>query len=875
MNSKTTCPYCGVGCGVEVMRDAGQVSGVRGDTNHPANFGRLCVKGSSLHETLDSHGRLLKPYVDDQPVHWDDALNEVAARFARTIEEHGPDSVALYLSGQLLTEDYYVANKLMKGFIGTANIDTNSRLCMASTVVGHKRAFGTDTVPGCYDDIEVADLIVLVGSNTAWNHPILFQRMVQAKKNNPDLKVVVIDPRETATCRLADLHLALKPGSDTRLFNGLLSWLAGNDYLDQDYIKRYTDGFEYALDAAVNSAGDPRQLAEDCDLPVESLLTFFNWFGATEKTITFFSQGSNQSASGVDNVNAITNCHLATGRVGHPGQGPFSLTGQPNAMGGREVGGLANQLAAHMDFDEVSIDRVQRFWQAPNMATQPGLKAVELFQAIERGDVKAVWIMATNPVVSLPDADQIKRALDKCETVVVSECVSGSDTAKYADILLPATGWSEKDGTVTNSERRISRQRGLIPATGEARHDWWALCEVAKRLGYGEAFNYSHPHEIFAEHAELSGFENNGSRDFDISYFTCIDRFTYDNLKPVQWPVTADKPEGTARLFGDGEFFTPSGRARFVEIIPRAPVQQPTDRTPLVMNTGRIRDQWHTMTRTGTAPRLFNHREEPFVEVHPRDAAIRNISNGTLVKVTNSQASYFARARIEEGQRKGEIFVPMHWNEAFTSQGRMGALVAPVTDPLSGQPESKHAAVQMEPLNEKWEGWLLTAKSISVPEVDYWARIPKTNCDAYHIAGLDAVESWEQWCIDHLGEADLWIEDPARRSFRAAGLLHGRLNWVLLITPYNSFPSTDWIDQLFTQPSLDSQQYRYLLSATNVEMEDPGTIICSCYQVGTTAIDKAIKQGCGSAAALGEKLKCGTNCGSCIPELEGFFTKAG
>ncbi|MBE9397980.1 nitrate reductase [Pontibacterium sp. N1Y112] len=874
MNSHTTCPYCGVGCGVEVIRDSGQISGVKGDKKHPANFGRLCVKGSSLHETLDTRGRLLKPQVDGLPAHWDDALNEVAARFQRTVEEHGPDSVAMYLSGQLLTEDYYVANKLMKGFIGTANIDTNSRLCMASTVVGYKRAFGSDTVPCSYDDIELANLIVLVGSNTAWNHPILFQRMVLAKKNNPNLKVVVIDPRETATCKLADIHLALKPGSDTRLFNGLLSWLAANGHLDQDYIDRFTDGFEYALAAAVNSSADPRQLAEDCDLPVESLHSFFNWFGATENVLTFFSQGTNQSASGVDNVNAITNCHLATGRVGQPGQGPFSLTGQPNAMGGREVGGLANQLAAHMDFDAESIDRVERFWDAPNMATKPGYKAVDLFQAIERGEVKAVWIMATNPVVSLPDADQIKRALEKCETVVVSECVADSDTAKFADILLPATGWSEKDGTVTNSERRISRQRGLIPMSGEARHDWWIMCEVAKRMGYDTEFSYRHPSEIFAEHAALSGFENEGQRDFDISYFSNIDRFTYDNLKPIQWPVTAECPDGTERMFADGKFFTPTGRARFVEIIPRAPVQQPTDRAPLVMNTGRIRDQWHTMTRTGTAPRLFNHREEPFVEVHPRDAAIRNISDGMLVKVSNPRADYYARTRIEEGQRKGEIFVPMHWNEAFASQGRMGALVAPVTDPLSGQPELKHAAVQMEPLNEQWEGWLITTKSMPVPAVDYWARIPKTNTDAYHVAGLDTVDSWQQWCQEHLGEPDLWIEDPAKRSFRAAGFMNGKLNWVLLITPFNNFPSADWIDHLFVQETLETQQYQYLLSATNVEVEDQGTIICSCYQVGTTAIDKAIKSGCGSAVELGEKLQCGTNCGSCIPELEGFFTRA-
>lgn len=874
MSDLTTCPYCGVGCGVEITRAAEQISGVKGDQNHPANFGRLCVKGSSLHETVGSAGRLLHPEVNGERVSWDSALNEVAERFQRTVLEHGPDSVALYLSGQLLTEDYYVANKLMKGFIGTANVDTNSRLCMSSTVAGYKRAFGSDTVPCTYEDIELAELIVLVGSNTAWNHPILFQRMSAAKKANPNLKVVVIDPRRTATCKLADLHLAIKPGSDSRIFNGLLSWLAAQGDLDPDFISAHTSGFDEALQHAQQSAGEVKQLAEDCDLSVEALLDFFTWFSSTEKTLTFFSQGVNQSASGADNVNAIINCHLASGRIGKPGMGPFSLTGQPNAMGGREVGGLANQLAAHMEFDPESVDRVRRFWDAPSMATTPGLKAVDLFQAVERGEIKAVWIMATNPVVSLPDADQIKRALAKCETVVVSECVISSDSAKYAHIKLPATGWSEKDGTVTNSERRISRQRGLIPAVAEARHDWWIISEVAKRMGYAEAFSYKHPSEIFAEHAALSGFENGGRRDFDISLYANIDRFTYDNLKPIQWPVTAEQPDGTARMFGNGRFYTPDQRARFIPVTPKAPLQQPTERTPLVMNTGRIRDQWHTMTRTGNAPRLFQHREEPFVEVHPRDAATRNISDGMLVKLENERASYFARARIEEGQRKGELFVPMHWNEAFASRARMGALVAPVTDPLSGQPESKHAVVQMSPLAEQWEGWLITRKSMPAPDVAYWARIPKSHTDMYHMASTEAVGDWQAWCRERMGEPGIWMDDPASRIYRAAGFENGQLGWVLLVMPYKQFPSADWLDMLFNKESLDAQERRYLLTATSVDMEDPGTIICSCYQVGTTAIDKAIAGGCGSVQSLGETLKCGTNCGSCLPELEGYLTQA-
>ncbi|MGB0733251.1 MAG: molybdopterin-dependent oxidoreductase, partial [Pontibacterium sp.] len=562
MSCLTTCPYCGVGCGVQTDLIDGEIKGVKGDANHPANSGRLCVKGSSLHETVAKEGRVTHPEINGKQVSWDVALDDVATRLKRTVEEHGPDSVAFYLSGQLLTEDYYVANKLIKGYIGTANVDTNSRLCMASSVVGHKRAFGSDTVPCSYEDIELADMLVLVGSNAAWNHPILFQRMVKAKKENPNMKVVVVDPRETATSKLADLQLSIKPGSDARLFNGALSYLAEHQQIDQAYINAHTEGFDAALEAAKASSGDIRQLAKDCGIALDDLMTFFTWYGATKKVITFYSQGVNQSSSGSDNVNAILNCHLAMGKIGKPGMGPFSLTGQPNAMGGREVGGLANQLAAHMDFAEADVDRVQRFWASPTISKQPGLKAVDMFQAIEDGKIKFLWVMATNPLVSLPNANQIQRALEKCETVVVSENVHGADTAKFAHVKLPATGWGEKNGTVTNSDRTMSRQRGLVTPVGEAMHDWWIMSEVAKRMGFEDAFAYEHPYEIFAEHAALSGFENNGKRDFDISLYANITREEYDNFAPIQWPVTKDAPQGTPRMLVDGRFYTPSGRGR-------------------------------------------------------------------------------------------------------------------------------------------------------------------------------------------------------------------------------------------------------------------------------------------------------------------------
>jgi assimilatory nitrate reductase catalytic subunit len=469
---RTTCPYCGVGCGIKAtpMADGALIEG---DPDHMASRGRLCVKGSALGETLGLDGRLLAPAIREhgrlRGASWEEALDKVASTFASIIAEHGPDSVAMYVSGQLLTEDYYVANKFMKGFVGSANIDTNSRLCMSSAVAGHKRAFGEDLVPGCYEDFELAELIVLVGSNTAWCHPTLFQRITKAKEARPSLRIVAIDPRRTATCELADLHLPVKAGTDVWLFNGLLSYLARSGAADDGFVAAHTAGLDAALAEADGCAGIG-SVARTCGVDPQQLLAFYEMFAATDKVVTAFSQGVNQSSSGTDKVNSIINCHLLTGRIGRPGMGPFSLTGQPNAMGGREVGGLANMLAAHLDFDKpVHREAVRSFWDAPRIADKPGLKAVDLFRAIEEGKVKAVWIMATNPVVSLPDADQVRRALERCELVVVSDMSGDTDTARLGHVLLPALGWGEKDGTVTNSERCISRQRRFLPAPGQAR----------------------------------------------------------------------------------------------------------------------------------------------------------------------------------------------------------------------------------------------------------------------------------------------------------------------------------------------------------------------------------------------------------------------
>ncbi|WP_322522246.1 molybdopterin-dependent oxidoreductase [Guyparkeria halophila] len=869
---KTTCPYCGVGCGVDAHLDDGRLVGVAGSQDHPANLGRLCVKGSALHETVDPAGRMRVPQVDGVAVDWDTALDTVADGFRRVIDEHGPDAVAMYVSGQLLTEDYYVANKLMKGFIGTANIDTNSRLCMASAVVGYKRAFGTDTVPTCYEDIECADLVVLVGSNAAWTHPVTYQRLVAAKRARPEMRVVVIDPRRTATCDIADLHLAIAPGSDAFLFNGLLANLSERDAIDAAYIEAHTEGFDQAIARAHREAPDIEAVARSTGVTVDELQTFFDWFADHERTVTVYSQGVNQSTSGSDKSNAIINCHLATGRIGAPGMGPFSITGQPNAMGGREVGGLANQLAAHMDFEQPgAIERVGRFWQSPGMATSPGLKATDLFEAVESGQIKAIWIMATNPVVSLPASDRVREALQRCPLVVVSDCMQETDTTACADVLLPATSWAEKDGTVTNSERCISRQRGFIEPPGEARHDWWTICEVARRLGFAEAFAYQGPTEIFREHAALSGYENDGSRDFDIAALAGLSDAEYDRLAPVRWPIDPATGRGRQRLFEDGRFFTPSGRARFVAITSTAPASTISAERPLVMNTGRIRDQWHTMTRTAKAARLMQHIDEPFVEIHPDDADRHGLAEGRLAEVIGEHGRYVGRVRLTRAQAPGALFVPMHWNAQYSHSARVGALIPTHVDPHSGQPESKHATVAIRPFAANWFATLLSREPIAPLTADYWARIPIDGGTRYEIAGREAVGDWTQWARDVIGADGEWqtYEDSAG-PFRAARLVDGRVTAVLFVAADPELPSREWLADLIRSEALSLTQRLGLLAGRPAEaMPDTGPIVCSCFQVGETSVLEAIDaDGLDTPEALGKALRCGTNCGSCIPELK-------
>ncbi|MEO9274892.1 nitrate reductase [Marinomonas sp. 5E14-1] len=877
---KTTCPYCGVGCGVNFTvpnATTDPVEPVSGDRDHPANFGRLCVKGSSLAQTIQSDDRLLTPMVHGESATWQTAIETVSEKIAQVVKDHGSDAFAFYLSGQILTEDYYVANKLAKGFIGTSNVDTNSRLCMASAVVGYKRAFGSDTVPCNYEDLELCDLLIMVGSNAAWTHPILFQRIAEAKKQRPHMKVVVIDPRETATCDIADLHLGIKPGSDAAIFSYLLQHSVQANVLDQGFISRHTNGFKEALNQASESTPTLASAAGFCGVSEKELSLLASWWTETPKTVTFYSQGVNQSSSGVDKCNAIINCHLATGRIGKEGAGPFSITGQPNAMGGREVGGLANQLAAHMDFATPGAQSlVQRFWQAPNMATENGLKTVDLFQAMEEGKVKVVWIMSTNPMVSLPDTAQVRRALEKCELVIVSDCKAHTDTTAMADVLFPATGWSEKNGTVTNSERRISRQRGLLPAPGEAKHDWWAMCEVAKSLGYQSAFSYRNVHEIFVEHAALSAFENNGKRDFDIGHFSQMTKEEYDALIPVQWPVPKGRPEGTARMFEDGRFFTPDKRAKFVPIVPQLPINQFSLEWPFTLNTGRVRDQWHTMTRTGDAALLTKHTDQPYVEIHPRDARELGVEDKTLVRLTSSYGEALLKAKVSRAVTPGNVFAPIHWTQQFSNASVVSNLIPQVVDPLSGQPESKHAQVKLEAVKEVSYGVVVSSEPLEKLDFTYWCYVPSEHGYHYEVVWPvgENVSSIQALLNQEGASTGEWLEytNPATEQIRLAYIQDKKLSLVAYLHPTPESISCDWLEsKLAEQEPLSELDRMAILVGLPANVEDKGAIICTCFQVGKKQIEQAITDGVCSVEELGSLLKCGTNCGSCLPELKHFI----
>ncbi|HHX8275983.1 TPA: nitrate reductase [Vibrio diabolicus] len=850
---KTTCPYCGVGCGIEISNNK-----IIGDALHPANSGSLCVKGVALAESLQMPSRLLYPKLREKEVSWQVITDLIAQEIHQAKAEFGPDSVAMYVSGQLLTEDYYVANKLMKGYVGSANIDTNSRLCMYSAVAAHVRAFGEDVVPVNYDDIDNTELLIICGANTAWTHPVLFRRIQQARENNPNLKLVVIDPRETVTAQQADLHLPIKNDGDVSLFNGLLKFLIEQQCIDSEYINSHTDGFDALAEEVSDLRYDVTNLTSSIGISEEKLTTFFQWFAQSPTAITLFCQGVNQAENGVDKGNAIINAHLATGKIAKSGCGPFSITGQPNAMGGREVGGLANQLAVHRAFDADSIKQVQAFWDSPEIATKPGLKAVELFEAVERGEIKVLWIMATNPVVSLPDNQMVKRALEACPFVIVSDITAESDVAKYADVLLPAAGWGEKQGMVTNSERRLSRQRQFQTPPGEAKSDWWAISQVGQALCALEktqnGFAFTSERAVFREYATMTGMNADSPLKLDLSQYANLTEQEYEEWVPTQW--------GGERPFADGVYSHPDGKARFV-----VTSESPTRLERIKgwwLNTGRQRDQWHTMTRTGHIAHLAASELEPTVYMNTLSATQNRLKAGQLTKLfqPTSNTGIYAKVAIDEGLGFQELFMSMHWAGRYGGESSVNAIINSAKDPISGQPAFKSSYVEVQDAAVKTYGMFIGTQFDSGKFL-YSAFQAESNLGIWRFAH-DKRPKKQSFCRT---EKSRRITIDIALGWLAVDYdLVGDVRIIRSVLVVSSEPiQTDYTN--FTGLIGKPMELSQLLTIT--QSQSSAKLVCSCFRVTDKQIHDAMeKQDCTSLTQLQNKLKCGTNCGSCVSQIK-------
>jgi assimilatory nitrate reductase catalytic subunit len=881
--------------------DGERITAVRGDPDHPANFGRLCTKGSTLHLTTTPYGRALNPEIrrsrDERRARatWDETLDYLVEKFATTIEKHGPDSVGFYVSGQLLTEDYYVFNKLAKGLIGTNNIDTNSRLCMSSAVTGYKTTLGADAPPACYDDLNHAELIVIAGSNTAWAHPVLYRRLEDAKAKRPSLKVVCIDPRRTETARAADLHLPILPGTDVALFNAILHWLVWEDAIASDYIAAHTEGFA-ELRASVREC-TPAWAARICGVREGSIVQLAQWWRESNATLSLYCQGLNQSTSGTDKNAALINLHLATAQIGKPGAGPFSLTGQPNAMGGRETGGLANLLPGHRDIVNAEHRaEIETLWGVPagRIPAAPGKTAVEMFDAVKRGEIKLLWIACTNPAQSMPNLTSIAESFTNAECVIVQEAYATTETAKLADVLLPASTWGEKHGTVTNSERRISRVRSVLVPPGEARHDWEIVVEFAQRLAarlhrYEASFEFSEPESIFNEHRETTR-----GRDLDI---TGLSYGLLESIGPQQWPLRERDSVGKARLYEDGIFPTSSGKARFKVASYKAVADAVDARYPLSLTTGRLRDQWHGMSRTGRVPQLYGHEPEPMLTMNPHDASRRGLVTGEVVRVAARRGELLIRMQTSEDVRSGQCYVPMHWGRlSLASAGSHGvnALTNSAFDPVSMQPELKHAAVRVERASLPWQlvafayaedrdpvavgdelreiaaalsgETFASTTLIGSERPGIVLRLASTTApDRATIAQIDRV-------LGLTGFSTLAYDDARRNVSRRVRIDDGCLVGVRLA---GDLAAEVWMRDFFLSgASVIELRQRLLVGSASAPagFKARGNVVCNCFDVS----ENEIVEFCASAkhingakklAALQETKKCGTNCGSCLPEL--------
>jgi assimilatory nitrate reductase catalytic subunit len=884
----STCCYCGVGCGVLIEHDGEKITDVKGDPDHPANFGKLCSKGSTLHLTgdLDARGqypelRLGKGLARSR-TDWDNALDHAANVFTETIREHGPDSVAFYISGQLLTEDYYAFNKLARALVGTNNIDSNSRLCMSSAVVGYKRSLGADAPPCNYEDIEQSDCVLIAGSNMAFAHPVLFRRLEEAKAKRPQMKVIVIDPRRTDTCDLADLHVANLPGSDVALFHGILHILLWEGWIDRAYIETHTEGFD-ALKTLVRDY-NPQMVSELCGISQEILQVCAQMIGSAPSFLSLWCMGLNQSSSGSAKNSALINLHLATGQIGKPGAGPFSLTGQPNAMGGRETGSLSNLLPGHRDAaDPLHRAEVAQYWGVDALPETSGLTAIELFDAVHAGKIKALWIACTNPAQSLPDQNKVHEALATCPFVVVQEAFFTTETCHYADLLLPAASWGEKEGTVTNSERRVSHVRRAVPAPFEARPDWAITTDFARRLekllrpGLPSLFDFASPNALFEEYKHLTTH-----RDLDLSGLSYA---LLDNQGPQQWPFPAGATEGTARLYSDGQFPTPTGRAQFHADPYRAPKEKRDTRYSLTLNTGRLRDQWHGMSRTGSAARLFGHAPEALLSMHPDELRRRRLLNGELVKVRSRRGSLIVPVQADDSVRSGQAYLPMHWGNRFLKGLGTNVLTQPEFDPLSKQPELKHAGVEVEKVELPWtffalaEGEVQTRFQALRPlfEDFAYANLTLTGRErpALLIRGACAVAPEPELLaqIDrllglHEGPV-LAYDDPRKAVGKRVRIEDGRITAIRLA---GETAARDWLKGLWETGSADADLHRWLLAPVSTP---PGAAnstgssktLCNCLNVREDAVCAGIAQGL-DLAGLKQELKCGTSCGSCLPEIK-------
>ncbi|MBD9578540.1 molybdopterin-dependent oxidoreductase [Pseudomonas sp. PDM23] len=883
----STCCYCGVGCGVLIEHDDERILGVQGDPQHPANFGRLCSKGSTLHLTGDADARAQFPELrlgkglSRARTDWDTALEHAAGVFAETLREHGPDSVAFYVSGQLLTEDYYAFNKLARALVGTNNIDSNSRLCMSSAVVGYKRSLGADAPPCSYEDIELADCVMIAGSNMAYAHPVLFRRLEEARARRPEMKLIVIDPRVTDTAEAGDLHLAILPGTDVALFHGILHILLWEGWTDRAFIDAHTDGLD-ELKALVRDYG-PLAVAEICGIAVDDLQRAAQWIGQSPSFLSLWCMGLNQSTAGSAKNSALINLHLATGQIGRPGAGPFSLTGQPNAMGGRETGSLSNLLPGHREAANAEHRaEVADYWGVEQLPENPGLSAIELFDAVRDGRIKALWIACTNPAQSLPDQTRVREALAACPFVIVQEAFTTSETCQYADLLLPAASWGEKEGTVTNSERRISHVRPAIPAIGEARADWNIVCDFARRLEQrlrpdeNSLFDFDSPSALFDEYKLLTR-----DRDLDLSG---VDYALLDTRGPQQWPFRTGATRGTERLYGDGQFATINGRARLIAEPYRAPKEKRDARYPLILNTGRLRDQWHGMTRTGTAPQLFGHVEEAVLGLHPDELRRRRISDGQLVRLHSRRGELVLPVQADDRLRPGQAFLPMHWGDRFLKGLGINVLTLPAVDPLSRQPELKHATVEVSRIELPWQFFALVEGEVQkrfdalrpLFEDLRYASFSPTGRErpalviraAHHeapsadwLARIDAL-------LD-LGDGPVMAyDDPRRTVGKRVRIEQSRIVSLRLA---GETAARAWLRELWKEGRADQELRRWLLAPLSAAPGKAGAAtdktLCNCLNVSQSRIQTGIDKGL-DLEGLKCELKCGTACGSCVPEIK-------